>query len=821
MRFLIRPAQLFSLPDRHTDTIMIIACVMETITMCFLLPMLPFQSPVQIVLSSSLAVALTVPLLWLFAVRSLGRRDGITGRVRLTALVEEQGEFLEGLVQQSAVPTFVLNPKHEVVIWNRACEVMTGVPAKEMLCGNEPWKAFYRHKRAVLADVVISAALKEDPEQAVEVFEQASFIPEGLQAEGWCHRLNGRERYLLFNAAPIRNSRGELLAVIETFEDITERKRYQEQLEFQANYDGLTGLPNRNLLGERIRQAMLLSLPSGREVAVLVLDLDNFKLVNDTLGYQEGDTLLKMVAGRLKGCVRPDDTVARQGGDEFTVVICAESLSQVAAGIAAKILETIARPFSVDGRELVITGSIGISLFPKDGDEAQLLIRNAESAMYRAKEQGRNTCQFYTGEMNARSEARLALEHELRRALERHEFRLLYQPKVCLRSGRIVGMEALVRWQSPDRGMVGPDAFIPLAEETGLIVPLGAWVLRTACAQNRAWQEAGLPDLTVAVNLSPRQFRQQDIASLVEDALAGAGLDPCFLELEITEGMVMRDAERVALVLGDLKRLGVSLAMDDFGTGYSSLGYLKRFPFDKLKIDKSFVRDITCDPDNAAIAKAILAMAHSLQMKVIAEGVETQGQLNYLRAHGCDEMQGYYFSPPVPAREFECLVRERRRLLAPGWSENTRESTVLVVDDEEEVTRALRRLLLLEGYRVLVANSVSDGFELLSLNRVEVVVSDFRMPGMSGAEFLGRVKELHPATVRLLLTGHADLAVVTDSINIGAIYKVLHKPWCDDDVRDQIGQAFGYHEKLFGIGRTSGAANLQHLPVREVSPCCP
>ena len=548
-------------------------------------------------------------------------------------------------------------------------------------------------------------------------------------------------------------------------------------------------------------------------MAVFVLDLDNFKLINETLGHEEGDALLKMVAGRLSGCVRAGDTLAHQGGDEFTVVISADDLSKNAAGIAGKLLEAIARPLTVNGRELVVTGSIGISIFPRDGDEPESLVKNAEAAMYRAKELGRNCCQFYAGEMNARSEARVALEHELRRALDRDEFLVYYQPKVSLRTGRISGMEALVRWQSPERGMVGPDSFIPLAEETGLIVPLGAWVLRTACAQNRAWQDAGLPALPVAVNLSPRQFRQQDIAALVEDALTGSGLDPRYLELEITESMVMRDADRVAALLGDLKRLGVSLSMDDFGTGYSSLSYLKRFPFDTLKIDQSFVRDITCDPDNAAIAKAIIAMAHSLHLKVIAEGVETEGQLAYLRSHGCDEMQGYYFSRPVPELEFAGLLREQRQLQPGSGAGQDSRDAILVVDDDLGVTLALKRLLLLEGYRVFTANNAAQGFELLSLHRIQVVVSDFRMPGMNGVEFLGRVKELHPCTVRLVLSGHVDLCMVTDSVNIGATYKILHKPWRDEEFSLQVGEAFRHYHTLYGKGSRSAAA------AREVVTC--
>lgn len=713
----------------------------------------------------------------------------ITRRRQLTAVVEEQKEFLESLVQQSAVPTFVISPKHAVLIWNRACEEMTGFTAEEMLGKDEPWKAFYARKRPVLADIVITGV----PEQTQEVFNKSSFIPEGLQAEGWYSNLNGCDRYLVFNAAPIRNGQGELLAVIETLEDITERKRYQEQLEYQANYDGLTNLPNRNLLDDRIRQALHVSRRSNQEVAVFVLDLDNFKLINDTLGQDGGDTVLKMVAERLKGCVRSGDTVAHQGGDEFTVVISDHALPDKAALVAGKILEVIARPLRVNGHELVITGSIGISIFPKDGEDVKTLVKNAEVAMYRAKEQGRNTCQFYTGEMNARSLARMSLEHHLRRALQRDEFLVYYQPKVNLRTGRITGMEALVRWQSPEMGMISPDTFIPLAEETGLIVPLGAWVLRCACAQSKAWQDAGLPALTVAVNLSPRQFRQQDIVSLIEELLAETGLDPCFLELEITESMVMRDVDRVTAVLGDLKRLGIFLTMDDFGTGYSSLSYLKRFTFDKLKIDQSFVRDITCDPDNAAIAKAIIAMAHSLHMTVIAEGVETQGQLEYLRSHGCDEMQGFYFSRPVPAEQFAAFLLEGGQLKLPVLRDGSAaQQTVLVVDDEANVTAALQRMLHLDGYRVLTAASAAEGFELLASNRVSVVLSDQCMPGMNGSEFLGRVKDLYPETVRMVLSAHCDLDSITTAVNSGAIYKYLVKPWNEDHLRAVVVDAFNY-----------------------------
>jgi len=586
------------------------------------------------------------------------------------------------------------------------------------------------------------------------------------------------------------------LTFIAIIHNIAERKRYEERLEFQANHDGLTNLPNRNLLNDRIRQAMLMSQRSHSEIAVFFVDIDNFKFINDSLGHDIGDMLLKIAAERLTGCVRSGDTVARQGGDEFVIVISDQSVSDHATLIADKMQELIAQPFCINEHELVITCSIGISIFPRDGEDVQTLIKNAEAAMYRAKEQGRNTFQFFTGEMNARSLARMTMEKYLRRALEHDELLVYYQPKVSLVSGRITSMEALVRWQHPEMGLVSPVNFIPLAEETGLIEPIGEWVLRTACKQNKAWQNAGFAPLTVAVNLSVRQFRQQDIVGLIGKLLLETGIDPRYLELEITESIVMQDVDRVTTILKDLKGLGTSLAMDDFGTGYSSLGYLTRFPFDKLKIDQSFVRHITSDPENAAIAKTVIAMAHSLHLKVIAEGVETEGQLNYLRSHGCDEIQGYYFSRPVPALEFEQLLREDRHLQLAPINRPSLEKTILVVDDEKEVATALQRMLVLEEYQVLIAGSAAEGFELLANNQVSVIISDQRMPVMTGTEFLSRVKELYPDTVRIILTAHADLNSVTDAINRGAIYKFLNKPWSDDDIRKTIDEAFKLRASL-------------------------
>ena len=721
----------------------------------------------------------------------------ITERKNAASALAEQKEFAESLVLNSAVPTFVINTERRVVIWNQACEELTGIRAEEMLGGDLAWKAFYKTRNQVLAEFVIDGPPDKMPDCYLE-FGKSSFNPEGLQAEGWYYNMNGMDRYLVFNAAPVCNSKGELLAVIETFEDVTERKCYEKQLEYQANHDGLTSLPNRNLLVDRIHQALLMSLRNNHQVAIFFVDLDNFKFINDSLGHDVGDELLKIAAERLVACVRAGNTVARHGGDEFVIMVSDPDVADVADRIAAAIQGAISQPFKINDHELVITCSIGISISPRDGEIVQTLIKNADLAMYQAKEQGRNRVRFYTGEMNARSLARMTMEKHLRRALERNELFLCYQPKVSLFSGRITSMEALVRWQSPELGLVSPDSFIPLAEETGLIEAIGEWVLETACRQNRAWQDSGLQAIPVAVNLSACQFRQKNLVRVVEQMLRKSRLEPSYLELEITESLVMQNLDRVSLILNELKALGTPLSLDDFGTGYSSLSYLKRFPFDKLKIDQSFVRDITSEPNSAAIAKTIIAMARSLRLKVIAEGVETVGQLNFLRSHNCDEIQGYLFSRPIVAEEFGNLLRENRKLPLGDLQTERARHTILVVDDEPQVVTSLQRLLSIEGFNVVTASNAADGFDVLAEKRIAVVISDLRMPIMNGNEFLERVKEIYPDAVRMILTGDPDLHAVTNAINRGTIFKFLTKPWDDKLLLANVKEACAYHDKLKG-----------------------
>ena len=470
----------------------------------------------------------------------------------------------------------------------------------------------------------------------------------------------------MFYLAPVRNEEGIVTHFVGVMNDVTEAKTYEEQLAHQANYDGLTGLANRNLLQDRLQQAIAAARRAGGSVAAIFLDLDNFKVVNDSLGHNVGDEMLRVVAARLRASVRESDTVARLGGDEFVVLFSgrgeASAVESDITALAMKLLAHVAQPVMLGDRPVLPTCSMGISVYPQDGEDGGTLLKHADAAMYRAKELGRNRFQFFTADVHERIRRRMELETSLRLALERDEFELHYQPQVGLADGRITGVEALIRWRHPQRGLIGPSHFVGFAEETGLIVPIGEWVLRKACAQNRAWQEQGLPAVPVAVNMSARQCESPDVDAVIARTLRDTRLAPNMLELEITESVSMANPDQSVPLMRRLKDTGVSLSIDDFGTGFSNLSYLKRFPVDRLKIDLSFIREITTDPGSLAISEAIITMSHRLNLQVVAEGVETAGQLELLRERHCDMVQGFHFSPPVTAEAFARLLREGRKL---------------------------------------------------------------------------------------------------------------------------------------------------------------
>ncbi|MCG0313140.1 MAG: EAL domain-containing protein, partial [Calditerricola sp.] len=488
------------------------------------------------------------------------------------------------------------------------------------------------------------------------------------RGEIWNRRKNGEIYPEWLTISAIKNEKGRITHYVAVFTDITERKRYEEQIKHQALHDPLTDLPNRRLFHDRLAHAIREAKETQRKVAVLFLDLDRFKNINDTLGHILGDELLRHVAKRLSSCVPREGVLARIGGDEFAVLLPALTARAEAERVAKDIVDRFTQPIALGERSLYVSISVGISLYPDDGDDCPTLIKNADMAMYCAKEEGGNRYRFFTPGMRLETVQRWQLENGMRQALELGELQLVYQPQVEAQTGRMVGVEALLRWHHPEQGVMSPATFIPLAEETGFIVPIGDWVLRTACAQAKAWQEAGLPPIRVAVNLSARQFQEGRLEATVRRVLAETGLEPQFLELEITEGIMMTNHTQTVEQLHRLKALGVKVAIDDFGTGYSSLGYLKKFPIDTLKIDKSFIRDCTDVPEDAAIVKAVIALAKNLNIPVVAEGVENPRQLAFLCAEGCDVIQGYLYSPPVSAEEVAELLRQQSALVAE-WAD--------------------------------------------------------------------------------------------------------------------------------------------------------
>jgi diguanylate cyclase (GGDEF)-like protein/PAS domain S-box-containing protein len=459
------------------------------------------------------------------------------------------------------------------------------------------------------------------------------------------------------SVSPIHDREGQVTGAVIVFSDVSAARAMTLQMVHSAQHDYLTGLPNRMLFNDRVSQAIILAPRHRKKVAVLFLDLDGFKHINDSLGHPIGDKLLQSVAKRLVDCVRGSDTVSRQGGDEFVVLLSEVEHPEDAAITARRMLQAVAEAHSIDQHDLHVTTSIGLSVFPDDGQDAETLIKNADTAMYQAKENGRQSFQFFKLAMNVRAVERQSIEESLRRALERREFALHYQPKVDLRTGEITGAEALIRWTHPTRGPVSPAQFIPVAEDCGLILPIGQWVLREACKQARTWLDAGLPLGTIAVNISAMEFRDENFLEGVFAILKDTGLDPKSLELELTESVLMKRAESTASVLQVLRAKGVQVAVDDFGTGYSSLSYLEKFPIDALKIDQSFVRRISTTPGQTTIVTAVISMGRSLKLRVVAEGVETAEELAFLQAHHCDEAQGYYFSRPVLPGQFAKLLK--------------------------------------------------------------------------------------------------------------------------------------------------------------------
>lgn len=566
----------------------------------------------------------------------------ITDSKKALEELRQERDFSQSLVDNARTIIMLWAMDGTITLFNKYAEELTGYTAAEVI-GKKWWEVFTPKE--------IKPAIPE----LLERFQQGEVIETGEHP--WIAKDGGRIE-ILWTHTLSYDAEGKPLAIISMGIDITDRKRAEEIINHMAYHDPLTDLPNRALFNDRLKLALAHAKRNKQLLAVMFIDLDRFKLINDTLGHAMGDRVLKDVAQRLTECLREGDTVARIGGDEFILIFPQIAKEQDVAKIALKIIETMKRPFKVEMQEFHLTTSIGVAIYPHDGEDAETLVKNADSALYLAKEQG-NTYQLYTPSMNDKAYERLNTEQALCKALENDEFEVHYQPQVNIITGQITGMEALVRWKHPEKGLVYPGDFIQIAEETGLIIPIGEWVLRTACLQSKAWQDAGYPPVTVVVNLSARQFLQQNLVETITRILQETGMDPKWLELEITEGVIMKDVDYTVKVLQELAKMGIRIAIDDFGTGYSSLNYLKRFPINTLKIDRSFIQGVVSDIQDAAIVSTIIVLARNLNLKVVAEGVETEEQYLFLRGKQCYDMQGYWFSRPVPAEEFEDLLKRQ------------------------------------------------------------------------------------------------------------------------------------------------------------------
>jgi diguanylate cyclase (GGDEF)-like protein/PAS domain S-box-containing protein len=574
---------------------------------------------------------------------------------KMLAAVMERAAITEALFVEKERAQVTLNSIGDAVIstdvqgrvtyLNLVAERLTGWPLKEAI--ERPLEDVFR-----IIDAETRATIANPMAKATE--ENATV---GLPPTCILIQRDGVESAIEDSSAPIHDRYGRVTGAVMVFHDVSTARALTLKLAHIAQHDTLTDLPNRALLNDRLQQAIALAQRHHTALALLYLDLDRFKHINDSLGHLVGDRLLQSVALRLTECVRATDTVSRIGGDEFVILLSEVAHEQDAAVSAEKLLQSIRMPYVLDALELHVTASIGIVLHPGDGTAVETLLQNADSAMYEAKNLGRNNYQFYRLDLNSSASERQSIESGLRRAIERQELQLYYQPIVNLSTGAIAGVEALIRWLHPTLGVVLPDQFISIAEESGLIVPIGRWVLREACRQARAWQDVGLPDIRLAVNISAVELRSKEFVSGVESILADTGFDPKCLELELTETFLMQDSKSTSLVLSAIKALGVQLALDDFGTGYSSLSYMRRFPIDTLKVDRSFVRDLTMDASDASVVSAVINMGRSLHMRVVAEGVEALDQVLFLKEHGCSEAQGYHFSRPLQAREFAIWTR--------------------------------------------------------------------------------------------------------------------------------------------------------------------
>lgn len=609
--------------------------------------------------------------------------------------------------------------------------------------------------------------------------------------------------------AAIRDFAGQIQFYLAFGEDGAKRQHLQQHIDQLLACDQLTGLPNRTAFMNLLVGTLSSDAQEGRETTVLHIDIDDFFVVNDAVGPNEADLVIVEIALAIKSTLRQADTLARLGNDKFAVLLGPHEagIGETILDVTERVMEAIRQPVLLADRPISVTASIGIASYPVDGTNASELLSHAMNATERAKAGGGNSACRFDAMTASTDGVRRELIGDLRQAIERNELFLHFQPQISLFSGAIVGLEALVRWRHPQRGTVSPGEFIPLAEQSNLVVDIGEWVIRETLSQMRAWLSDGVPLVKVAVNMAARHLLSPGLHTSIGNALSAQRMDPRLLEIEITEGAMMKDIAGAIRSTALLKKIGVRMSLDDFGTGYSSLAYLSRFPIDVVKIDQSFVGDITTNPVNAAIAQATIAMSHKLGKSVLAEGVETEEQMQYLRRNGCDEIQGYYFSRPLPAEEIARMLKDGTTMNFSTVRNSASRYTVLFVDDEANILASLQRTLRREGYNILTAESAAEGLSQLATNDVQVIVSDQRMPEMNGTEFLSRVKSLYPETVRMVLSGYSEISAVTDAINKGAVYRFLLKPWETEALKAEIAGALRHWREQYASRREDDRAS--------------
>lgn len=588
-----------------------------------------------------------------------GTGSNITELYLARKAFKETEQRLAQIIVGSPIASFVIDSDHIITHWNTACAILTGIPAEKAIGTKNSWQGFYDAPRPVMANLVLKGALNNDIEKHYGTkFKPSALIPGAFEAEDYFPKMQGG-KWLFFTAAPLVDEHGHKIGAIETLQDITSQKEQEKKILHQAHFDSLTNLPNRFLALDRLNLLIEQAKRRNKKLAVLFIDLDDFKKINDTLGHAVGDKLLVEAASRLRKTIRNSDTIGRLGGDEFIILLNDLEDEHSVQPIAENLLCSFRQVFDVQNRELLLTASIGISIYPNDGLEPDELLRNADSAMYYSKNQGRNAYHFFTEEMNAGIERRLRIEEQMHNALAREEFSLCYQPVVEVNSDRIVGAEALLRWHNPVLGHLSPDEFVPIAEQSGLIIPIGYFVLSEALKSAQEWISKYTLPFTIAVNLSPLQFRDPELTKRIEEALNKNELPGNCLNLEITEGVLLGNQQHINQAFKDFSALNIQISMDDFGTGYSSLNYLRQYRFSTLKIDRSFMQDFESDASAPTLINATIAMAHALNLEVIAEGVETSAQKSYLKKKGCDLAQGYIYSRPVPKQEFDELLKQQ------------------------------------------------------------------------------------------------------------------------------------------------------------------